>query len=100
MTSSSSGTSHGGAQPPLRRLCKRIVPGSVRVLCLGIGPAMTMVALGLDRSRQRRMRGAGISRLRIDRPKAPRVSGVVILCVGACVGYKDGTLCLMPDNER
>ncbi|HEY0270534.1 MAG TPA: nickel/cobalt efflux transporter [Sphingomonas sp.] len=64
---------------------KRVVLGSVLVLCFSIGLALTMVASGVIaalsvRYAERRFTGFG-SLVR----RAPYVSGLVILCVGAYV---------------
>jgi nickel/cobalt exporter len=67
---------------------KRLVLGAVLVLCFSIGLAVTMVASGVIaalsvRYAERRFSGFG-SLVR----KAPYVSGLVILCVGAYVALQ------------
>lgn len=67
---------------------KRLVLGAVLVLCFSIGLAVTMVTSGVIaalsvRYAERRFSGFG-SLVR----KAPYVSGLVILCVGAYVALQ------------
>jgi len=67
---------------------KRLVLGSVLVLCFSIGLAVTMVASGVIAAlsvkfAERRFGGFG-SIVR----KAPYASGLVILCVGFYVGLQ------------